>query len=286
MNVTTYLVFGDLHGRVLPAFRLALAWQRDHGERLAGLLQVGDLGYFPDLSRLDNATCRYADKDAMELGVQLVVRPTLEADAVFSEADLPEALWFTAGNHEDHEALERLAHGPGCSPDDFPVDYYRRVRCLRDGRVAVLPGGLRVGALWGIDDKAPQARRSPGPRGRIRRRTATALCAGPFDVLLTHESPRDAMLLDSGSDAISAVIARAKPAFAFFGHYHGKGRLDQCDFGRTRAFHLAGLEFRGPGKTAEDRSVGVLRWDGSGGRFEYVAPSWLRTFSRHNWAHR
>jgi hypothetical protein len=40
---TTYLVFGDLHGRILPAFRLALAWQRDHGERLAGLLQVGDL---------------------------------------------------------------------------------------------------------------------------------------------------------------------------------------------------------------------------------------------------
>jgi hypothetical protein len=38
----TYLIFGDLHGRILPAFRLALAWQRDHGERLAGLLQVGD----------------------------------------------------------------------------------------------------------------------------------------------------------------------------------------------------------------------------------------------------
>ena len=286
MRPAAYLVFGDLHGRVLPAFRLALAWQRDHGERLAGLLQVGDIGYFPDLSRLDHATRRYADKDPMELGTQLIVQPSREADAVFSEADLPEALWFTAGNHEDHEALERLAHGPGCSPDDFPVDYYRRVRCLRDGRAAVLPGGLRVGALWGIDDKAPKARRSPGPRGRIRQRTATALSAEPFDVLLTHESPRDAMLLDSGSEAISAVIALARPAFAFFGHYHGKGRLEECDFGPTWPFHLAGLELRGPGKTAEERSVGVLRWDGREGTFEYVAPDWLRTFTRHNWAHR
>jgi hypothetical protein len=286
MTATTYLVFGDLHGRLLPAFRLALAWQRDQGERLAGLLQVGDLGYFPDLSRLDNATRRHADKDPMELGTLLVTQPSREADAVFAEADLPEALWFTAGNHEDHDALIRLAHGPGCSSDDFPVDYYRRVRCLCDGRVATLPGGLRVGALWGIDDKAPKARRSPGPQGRIRQRSATALCGERFDVLLTHESPRDAMLPDSGSDAISAVIALAQPAFTFFGHYHGKGRLDLCDFGRTRAFHLAGLEFQGPGKTAEDRSVGLLCWDGQEGTFEYLDPAWLRTFSRHNWAHR
>jgi hypothetical protein len=46
-----YLVFGDLHGRILPAFRLAAAWARDHGCPIDGLLQVGDLGYFPDVSR-------------------------------------------------------------------------------------------------------------------------------------------------------------------------------------------------------------------------------------------
>ena len=62
MSLATYLVFGDLHGRVLPAFRLALAWQRDHGACLAGLLQVGDLGYFPDLSRLDKAGLTVVDR--------------------------------------------------------------------------------------------------------------------------------------------------------------------------------------------------------------------------------
>ena len=39
---STYLVFGDLHGRVLPAFALAAAWQREAGEPVAALLQVGD----------------------------------------------------------------------------------------------------------------------------------------------------------------------------------------------------------------------------------------------------
>jgi hypothetical protein len=78
-----------------------------------GILQVGDLGYFPDTSRLDKATARYAARDPLELGVQLVTQPSLEADAVFMEPDLPEALWFTAGNHEDFDALQSLEHGAG-----------------------------------------------------------------------------------------------------------------------------------------------------------------------------
>src|SRR3954452_23284936 len=98
MGATTYLVFGDLHGRILPAFRLALAWQREHGERLAGLLQAGDLGYFPDASRLDKATKRHAEKDPLELGALQIAAPSPMADVVFAESDLPEALWFTAGN--------------------------------------------------------------------------------------------------------------------------------------------------------------------------------------------
>ena len=70
MPSVTYLVFGDLHGRVLPAFRLAQAWSREHGVPLAGLLQVGDLGYFPDPSRFDQATRRHAEKDDLESGVR------------------------------------------------------------------------------------------------------------------------------------------------------------------------------------------------------------------------
>jgi hypothetical protein len=286
MTRGTYLIFGDLHGRILPAFRLALVWQREHGERLDGLLQVGDLGYFPDPARLDRATQRHADKDPLELGAQLVAERSREADAVFADPDLPEALYFTPGNHEDYEALEARAHGPGSGPDDFPVDFYGRVRCVRDGHAATLPSGLRVGALWGIDDRSPKARRKTPPRARISQRSATHLSYETFDVLLTHDSPRDAMILDAGSDAITAVIELARPAFAFFGHYGCPGRLEACDFGATQVFHLHGLEFRAEGGHAEEESVGVLRWAAEGGSFEYLAPAWLRTVTRHNWRHR
>jgi hypothetical protein len=286
MTEHTYLVFGDLHGRILPAFHLALAWQRDHGERLAAMLQVGDLGFFPDVSRLDKATKRHADRDPLELGAQLIAIRSREADAVFAAEDLPEALWFTPGNHEDYTSLDDLAHSSGCTHDDFPVDYYQRVRCIRDGHIVNLPGGLRVGALWGIDDQAPNARRKVPQRGRISQRSATQLSYESFDVLLTHDSPRDAVFVNSGSDAITSVIELARPSFAFFGHYHGEGRLAECAFAPTKVFHLHGLELRERGGCAESNSVGVLRWDGKGGRFAYVDPSWLRSFTRHNWKHR
>ena len=83
MSVARYLIFGDLHGRILPAFRLAMAWEREHGVRLDGLLQVGDLGYFPDPARLDKATARHAADDPLELGTCLVAEPNREADEVF-----------------------------------------------------------------------------------------------------------------------------------------------------------------------------------------------------------
>lgn len=283
---TTYLIFGDLHGRVLPAFRLGQLWQREFGEELDGLLQVGDLGYFPDSTRLDKATKRHAERDPSELGVQLLTERSREADRLFAEEDVPQTLWFTLGNHEDYELLENYVHAPGCTGDDFPTDYYGRLRCIRDGHVAEATAGLRVGALWGIDGKAPRARRKTPERARISSRSATQLTGHSFHVLLTHDSPRDAIFPDSGSDDISALIGLAQPEFAFFGHYHGEGRLAELDFGRTRVYHLHGFEFRGHGGSAEAMSVGMLRYRDGKGSFEYLDPKWLAGFTRHNWQFR
>ena len=152
----------------------------------------------------------------------------------------------------------------------------------RTGAVSgiALPGGLRVGALWGVD---PRTRRRIPPRARISRHSAEALTKSGFDVLLTHDSPRDAVLPGSGSEEIGAIIRGARPAFAFFGHYHGTGRQVEGDFGATRVYHLCHLELR---SRAEEGSVGALTWDGGAGEFAYLDPAWLRTVTRHNWPHR
>src|SRR5438874_6729742 len=105
MSASTYLVFGDLHGRILPAFRLAQAWAREHAVGVTGLLQVGDLGYFPDPSHLDKATRRHAERDPLELGAALVTVRNPQATATLEADDVPEGMWFTQGNHEDFDAL-------------------------------------------------------------------------------------------------------------------------------------------------------------------------------------
>lgn len=283
MHSATYLIFGDLHGRVLPAFRLAQAWSREHGTPLDGLLQVGDLGYYLDPSRFDKATKRHAERDALEDGVRLVAQPSEEADEVFADEPSTGTMWFTAGNHEDYELLKELEGNAGRGADCFVADAYGKLRCIRDGHVAELPGGLRVGALWGIDDRAPRARQRIPPRARISRRGTTTLCGASFDILLSHESPRDAVLTDQGSEEIGSVILTAQPAFAFFGHYHRTGCRVDGDFGATRVYHLSHLEFR---SRAEEGSVGILTWDGNAGEFTYIDPAWLRTVTRHNWRHR
>jgi len=53
------------------------------------------------------------------------------------------------------------------------------------------------------------------------------------------ESPRDAVCAGSGSEDIGSVIRCARPAFAFFGHYHGTGRRVEGEFGATRGWHFA-----------------------------------------------
>src|SRR3954447_15385440 len=102
MPPATYLVFGDLHGLVLPAFRLAQAWSREHGVAVDGLLQVGDLGD----SRFDRPKKHNSGKEVSEAGVRLIAQPSEEADAVFAGEPCPQAMWFTAGNHEDFDALK------------------------------------------------------------------------------------------------------------------------------------------------------------------------------------
>jgi Calcineurin-like phosphoesterase len=283
MDRHTYLVFGDLHGRVLPAFALAMAWQREHAERVTALLQVGDLGYFPFLDRLDRATKNHARKDPLELGVQQILRPSAEADSLFALHDLPGPMWFIAGNHDDYQALNDVYGRPGSTEADFPVDHYGQVRCIVNGHVATLPGGLRVGGLWGIDHEAPNARRHIADEMRIAPRVARRLAMQSFDILMSHDSPRDASVLETGSLAVTEILSLARPAFAFYGHYHGVERLAECDYAPSEVRHLCALDFYGRGHTANENAVGVLRWAAGRGSFEYIDPKWLKTITRHNW---
>ena len=278
----TYLVFGDLHGRVLPAFRLATVWAREHHQFVDGILQVGDLGYFPDLSRMDKATLRHAKDDPLELGTQDIISLNPFADGVFNQHHCPPSLWFTAGNHEDFDELERLARGAGRQAD-FAVDAYAQVRGIKDGQVAELAGGLKVGAVWVVDGQGENRRTNLPSRGYIREQSIDKLLAESFHVLLCHDAPLDAKRTGYGSELLANLIQLAKPNFVFFGHYKGDGSRIEQNFGGSVVHHMAGFELRTRDGTPEPGSVGVLTWHNGHGEFEYLTETWLNTFTRHNW---
>lgn len=279
-----FLVFGDLHGRILPAFRFASYWSARSGRDVAGLLQVGDLGYFPDISRMDKATLRHAKDDPLELGSLDVATRTEIADRVFDEDPLcPPGLWFTAGNHEDFEELERFATASGRDQSDFAVDAYCRVRGIKDGAVYSFDEGPKVAAVWGVDGGGPNARQNLPPRGYIVEKAVDRLTLEAFDVLLMHDAPEGAKRAGYGSELLRTLIELAQPRFAFFGHYRGDGSRIEQDYGRTEVYHLAGFELRTRDGHPESGSVGVLEWDGEEGGFAFVPDVDLLPFTRHNW---
>ena len=274
-------MFGDLHGRVLPAFALARRYQDEFQVQLEGLLQVGDLGFYPDVQRLDSATRRHAARDPLELGVSEFNAANVLTGRFFQKLDPLLRLYFIAGNHEDHELLQQYRRSRDSA---WPVDDFHRLWCIDDGCTVSLSSGLMVAGLWGIDGDAPKARRIRTPRVQIDPAAAERLEAGPrFDVLLTHESPRDAIWMESGSLEISSVIAQIQPQLAFFGHYHTPGRLAECDFGQTKVCWMNGLELQHVGNTAEPYSVGLLKVADGKCEFSYLPDDWLATFTRYNW---
>ena len=285
MSTRTFLVFGDLHGRILHAFKLAAVWAREQDRVVDGILQVGDLGYFPDLTRLDKATRRFAKDDLTELGAQDMIAQNPLADEIFNDPHCPATLWFTAGNHEDHDALIKGGEAHSRSAD-FPVDDYKRVFCIRDGNIVGGNQPPRIAAIWGIDGDGLNCRKNYGERAYIRQQSADQLLAQPFDVLLSHDAPRDAKREGYGSEILAALIRLAQPAFAFFGHYHGEGSRVEGDFGATEVYHVSGMELSGRPGCAEPGSVGVLTWDDENKHFEFLDRDWLKTFTRHNWRYR
>jgi hypothetical protein len=111
------------------------------------------------------------------------------------------------------------------------------------------------------------------------------LAGSAFDVLISHDGPRDAVLVGSGSEGLGSLIDLAGPAFAFFGHYGSRSGRVGSTTGGTQIYQLAGFEMRRDGSCAEVGSVGLLTWEAGVGSFGYLDGSWLRSFTRHNWRH-
>jgi hypothetical protein len=282
-------VFADVHGRILLAFKLVERYQRETGETIDLILQCGDLGIFPDPSRLDKATLRHAMEDATELGfLGDFVEPKAEVEAVLSRVSSP--LLCVRGNHEDHEFLDRLE--AATAEPIFPVDPYRRILVLKTGvpysfvvataRLDLLGIG-RIGAL-GEEGKKDRARYIQDHE----RQRLLACAKEPVDVLLTHDAAKNFVTRGFGMDEIREFLDARAPVYHFYGHT-GKPldrRRDKNRVSWSVKFSDFEWDERDRGGRLKDGCMGVLHWQSQEKhRLEILHAPWLKEYTRNSWRH-
>ena len=282
-------VFADLHGRILLAFMLCARWQRETGERVAAILQAGDLAAYPDESRLDRATLRHASADPEELGfMRDFMAPREDVASRLAETTCP--MIFVRGNHEDHTWLDAVERGAGAAPL-FPIDAYQRVCCVRTGMPYTLRAEDRQATLLGIGRIASPPGVSYPSEAKYAQvsELARLYALGPaqVDILLTHDVPPTNLNRRSlGMAAIRLALDEYRPLYHFYGHTDEPYRCERDANGVTTAIRMADLNWsrRLPGAPLHQGVMGILRWRGpSKHSFEVVDAPWLREYSAKGW---
>ena len=290
MNIA---IFADLHGRILLAFKLCARWQRETGEQIDLILQAGDLGAYPDFTRLDRATRKYAERDPTELGfLQHFVQYDPKVATILAETNCP--MIFVRGNHEDHGWLDQLEQQSQGAI--FPIDAYQRVFNLKTGipwtfqkedeQITVLGIG-RIAPHEGESDIYASKYIQPYELERIYDLEKT-----PIDVLLTHHSRTDFVILErgvkikasTGMREIEYILDRDQPAYHFFGHYGGPPQIRTDTNEVTLAVKLADLHWGHGNPTLDEGSMGMLRWHNAEEHtFELIDEHWLNEYTAFGW---
>ncbi len=267
---------GDLHGRVLHALALIVTWQKRNGRRFDLLIQVGDMGAFPDMSNLERTANRHFATDPSQRDFVRL----MQADAGLAEAlsslgrFIGTPVHFIRGNHEDFEWLEDLPRDPVSGT--ATVDRFGLLRYVPDGTLMTF-GGLRIAFLGGVGERNDAA--------GIDRGTYEALLArepGSIDVLVTHQGPYGSSTGFSGdihgSQMISQLIERIRPSYHVAGHAHVLSGPTR--YGQTTYLGLDGIVaptlYHPDARGFQPGSLGVL--DTCHGKLEPVADDWLAEF--------
>jgi predicted phosphohydrolase len=289
-----FAVFGDIHGRIALMYTLAILWQQEAGIELDGLLQVGDLGAFPDLSKLDEATKKHAQKDTDELDFQDFYVATPESKFYLEHPQAP-TTYFVRGNHEDFDYL-------GGFSKPAAIDPWGKILFIPDEQIVDVGTEdrvVKIGAFGGIASRQERAARGKSARDKYRKaqkisnseprffskQTIESISADlqHLDILMTHAGPQSPDL-PTGSIFLEQLIAQIQPRVHLFGHHH-QIIYRQNDVTNSLSVGLEHLEFDRQGKLKQG-SWGILSIAPDLYSFSFMSPDIfpiLAKIDRHNY---
>ncbi|SRR6266498_3204870 len=267
---------GDIHGRIFLALAAAAMWQQHSGQTFDLLLQVGDMGAYPDLNRVDPATDTYLALDPTEADFSRLVHADGERAAALRRlrTQFATPLYFIRGNHEDFAWLSQLRIDPATGT--APVDAFDLVHYVPDGSVRRFDG-LWVAFLGGEET-------TEGDPGAIDQRAYTTLMdhrPGTVDVLITHDAPYGLSIgyhgQVQGSQMITSLVEHLQPTFHITGHYQLNGPRANGHTTFLCLNHLvASVCWQPEARGVQPGSLAIL--DTAAGQLWPVADPWLRHF--------
>jgi hypothetical protein len=228
---------GDVHGHVFEALAAVITWQQRRGQRFDFLVQVGDMGAYPDPRRADEATVAHLAVDPSEADFARLLSPEggLAAAVRQARAELAVPIHFLRGNHEDFGWLASLPVAPKMST--APVDAFDALRYVPDATV-LTAGETRLAFLGGVEERNDAASIDREALARLM-----TLEPGGIDVLVTHQGPYGSSTGFRGdvhgSQLITALIEQLRPRFHVAGHAHQA--IGPIDYGETTYLGLDGI---------------------------------------------
>ena len=216
-NTLTIAILGDLHGHLKLGYDALFAWKNYTKRDIDCILQVGDIGAFPNPAKLDTSTARFSDHDIEELGFHKFLKDTGDSRNYFGNGgDFEDTdMYFIKGNHEDFDYL-----------DSFniisPVDFHKRIMYAPNGQVIKLNlkgKSINIGCLGGLDTGNSKLRYD------LKDKDISKLTTEPIDILLTHH-PAYSVEQPHGSMKIKALIDQIKPKFSVSGHMHNVKKVN------------------------------------------------------------
>jgi predicted phosphodiesterase len=275
-------IFGDLHGKILLAFKLCQRWQKEHKENLDFILQAGDLGVWPDIVKLDKATARHIEADENELGFIDFANGSETLDSTFLNKDfvLPD-LYFITGNHEDFDFLNSCADKRHAS---VPIDAYHKINYIANGKVFTYTKEkekIIVGALGGVDRSTIERPERKHPDAYFTDKEIQELSLHrEINILLTHHG--SITKKEIFSEKIQALRNSTRPQYHFYGHLHKEESIQKE--GNTFLVQLNLLGFRRNSGILTKQAFGVLDWhDKKNHKFEFVSDEWVKEYTKYTW---
>jgi len=268
-------VLGDTHGHINLAMLILKEWEKMSVRKIDLVFQVGDFGVWPyPHTRIDNATKRFSEIDSEEISFPLFADESEISKRLFnpnSDDSFKAPIIFIKGNHEDFEYLYELESAS--KEQLIPVDYYRQMLYLPNGRIASLKNkgiNLKIGSLGGISECHTKG-------GEYTHSEAKKLMMQQFDIFLAHEPFQSWQSEDEG--IVEEVIKSSNPAYFFCGHLHIVGQ-EIKRINRTHAYILNEVNFDRRGKLNKN-CIGILEWESrENNRFAFIDDSVTSKFNK------